>query len=121
MDLLLDFVAQLFWFIKEVAIYVLFGLLIAGFLRYAISESRFIRYFGRNDIRSSALASLFGIPLPLCSCSVLPMMVSLRERGASKGATVSFLISTPETGVDSVSITYALLDPIMTVAVPWLP
>ena len=64
------------------------------------------------------LASLFGIPLPLCSCSVLPVATSLRRSGASKGATTSFLISTPETGLDSIGITYALLDPIMTVARP---
>ena len=63
-------------------------------------------------------ASLYGVPIPLCSCSVIPTAASLRKAGASKGATTSFLISTPETGVDSISVTYALLDPLMTVIRP---
>jgi uncharacterized membrane protein YraQ (UPF0718 family) len=61
---------------------------------------------------------LFGIPIPLCSCGVLPAAASLKKQGANNGATTAFLISTPESGVDSMAITYALLDPIMTVARP---
>lgn len=118
MDLLIEFIEETFWFVKESAVYILFGILVAGYLRFAVSQSRFDRFFGRDDLKSVTSASLFGIPLPLCSCAVLPMMISLRKRGASKGATVSFLISTPETGVDSISVTYALLDPIFTVARP---
>ncbi len=63
-------------------------------------------------------AAIFGIPIPLCSCGVLPAAASLKKQGANNGATTAFLISTPESGVDSISITYALLDPIMTVARP---
>jgi len=63
-------------------------------------------------------ASLLGVPLPLCSCGVLPSAVSLRKQGAGKGATLAFLISTPETGIDSIAVSWALLDPIMTVARP---
>lgn len=59
-----------------------------------------------------------GIPLPLCSCGVIPVSIGLRKQGASKGATTAFLIATPETGVDSIAITYALLDPLMTVIRP---
>jgi len=59
-----------------------------------------------------------GIPLPLCSCGVVPTALSLRKMGATRGATTSFLISTPETGVDSIAISYALLDPVMTVFRP---
>ncbi len=118
MSLLTEFIDQVFWFMKESAIYILFGILIAGFLRHVISEKRFTKSFGGDDLKSTTLASLFGIPLPLCSCSVLPMMISLRRQGASKGATTAFLISTPETGVDSISVTYALLDPLFTVARP---
>ena len=63
-------------------------------------------------------ASLFGVPLPLCSCGVIPVAVELRKQGAGRGATTSFLISTPETGVDSMLLTYALMGPVMTVARP---
>ncbi len=63
-------------------------------------------------------AAVLGIPLPLCSCSVLPMAHQLRKNGLNKGATASFLISTPETGVDSILLTYSLTDPILTVARP---
>lgn len=118
MYFLVEIFSQAFWFLKESAPYMLIGIVVAGMLRHMISEERFTRYFGQNRFKSVGLASLFGIPLPLCSCSVLPMMVSLRKQGASKGAATSFLISTPETGVDSISITYALLDPIFTVARP---
>jgi len=63
-------------------------------------------------------AAVIGVPLPLCSCGVLPTALGLRKQGASKGATTAFMISTPETGVDSMAVTYALIDPIMTVVRP---
>lgn len=69
-------------------------------------------------MRSVMLAAMVGIPLPLCSCGVVPAAAALKKQGASKGATMSFLISTPETGVDSIPITYALLDPVMTMIRP---
>ncbi len=49
---------------------------------------------------------------------MLTAAVSLRKQGATKGATTAFMISTPESGVDSIAVTYALLDPVMTVARP---
>jgi uncharacterized membrane protein YraQ (UPF0718 family)/regulator of protease activity HflC (stomatin/prohibitin superfamily) len=118
MSLAVEFFSQVYWLFKESAPYMILGILIAGFLRFILSEKRFIHAFGKDNLGSVTRASLLGIPLPLCSCSVLPVAISLRQRGASKGATTSFLISTPETGVDSISITYALLDPIFTVARP---
>ncbi|MBU0754238.1 MAG: SO_0444 family Cu/Zn efflux transporter, partial [Planctomycetes bacterium] len=118
MTFLTSIIGQIFWYMKESAPYMIFGIIVAGMLRHLLSEKRFTRYFGGDDFKSVGFATLFGIPLPLCSCSVLPMMVSLRQRGASKGAATAFLISTPETGVDSISLTYALLDPIFTVARP---
>ena len=72
----------------------------------------------RGKFKSVFKAAFLGIPLPLCSCGVLPAAVSLRKQGANTGATTAFLISTPESGVDSLAITYALLDPLMTVARP---
>ena len=104
--------------VGESAPYLLIGFALAGVLKAIVPEDKVYKHLGENRFKSVTLASLFGIPLPLCSCSVLPVATSLRRSGASKGATTSFLISTPETGLDSIGITYALLDPIMTVARP---
>ena len=104
--------------VAESAPYLLIGFALAGVLKAIVPEDRVYKHLGEDRFKSVTLASLFGIPLPLCSCSVLPVATSLRRSGASKGATTSFLISTPETGLDSIGITYALLDPIMTVARP---
>ena len=98
--------------------YVLFGLLMAGLLKAVIPDSFVSRHLGGNSARAVIKASLLGMPLPLCSCGVLPVAASLKKQGAGPGPTTAFLISTPETGVDSMAITYALLDPIMTVIRP---
>lgn len=98
--------------------YMLFGLLIGGMLKVFLSADYVAKHLGSGRFSSVLKASLLGIPIPLCSCGVLPAAASLKKQGANKGATASFLISTPESGVDSISITYALLDPIMTVARP---
>jgi uncharacterized membrane protein YraQ (UPF0718 family) len=111
-------VQDIIYIFNESAIYILFGFLIAGILKETIAPEKIFTHLGKNNFLSVFLASLFGIPLPLCSCAVLPTALSLRRQGASKGATLSFLISTPETGADSISITYALIDPIMTVFRP---
>jgi len=98
--------------------YLLLGLLIAGLVKVLLPSAVVARHLGGNDWRSVSLASLVGAPLPLCSCSVVPTAAALRRRGASPGATTSFLIATPETGVDSIGITWALFDPLMTIARP---
>ena len=98
--------------------YIIFGLLISGILRVFITPESIARHLGEGRFMSVFKAALFGIPIPLCSCGVLPAAVSLKKQGANNGATTAFLISTPESGVDSIAITYALLDPIMTVARP---
>ncbi|MCD4708266.1 MAG: permease [Candidatus Sabulitectum sp.] len=85
------------------------GLLIAGILHVFVKRDRIFRHMGRPGLRSSIKASLIGVPLPLCSCGVLPAALGLRKDGASKGAAVSFLASTPQTGVDSIAATWALL------------
>ena len=113
-----DYFAVMLKLVAESAPYLLIGFALAGLLKAIVPEDKVYRHLGGNSLKSVTLASLFGIPLPLCSCSVLPVATSLRRSGASKGATTSFLISTPETGLDSIGITYALLDPIMTVARP---
>lgn len=98
--------------------FLLAGFVIAGFLKAWIPDSLVFRHLGQNRFRSVAIASVAGAPLPLCSCSVIPSAISLKKSGASKGATTSFLVSTPETGVDSIGVTWALMDPIMTVVRP---
>jgi hypothetical protein len=104
--------------VAEAAPFLLLGFVAAGLFRALIPEQQVFRLLGQDGFRSVLLASLIGVPLPLCSCSVIPAATALRQSGASRGATTSFLISAPETGVDSISITWALMDPIMTVTRP---
>lgn len=100
------------------SIYMLFGFFVAGILYVFIKPEKISRYLGKGKIRSVFLSALAGIPLPLCSCGVVPAAAGLRKQGANKGATLAFLISTPETGADSIPITYALMDPLMAVVRP---
>nr|WP_321420122.1 SO_0444 family Cu/Zn efflux transporter [uncultured Methanomethylovorans sp.] len=104
----------------EMSPYLFMGFLIAGILHVLVPDEKILSYLGESagKVRSVINASLMGLPLPLCSCGVVPTALSLKKRGATKGAALSFMISTPETGVDSIAITYALLDPIMTVFRP---
>jgi hypothetical protein len=100
------------------SVYILFGILIAGLLKVFLNPATVAKHLGSGRFSSVIKAALIGVPLPLCSCGVLPAAVSLKKQGANKGATTAFLISTPESGVDSIAISYALLDPIMTVIRP---
>lgn len=95
--------------LNEMSPYVLLGFLIAGFLHVFINEATLTRHLSGNGWKSVVKAAAIGIPLPLCSCGVLPTAVSLRRQGASKAATTSFLIATPQTGIDSIAATYSLL------------
>lgn len=94
--------------------YLLLGFLAAGALSVWVSPAFVERHLGRAGFPQILKAALLGVPLPLCSCSVIPVAASLRRHGASKGATVSFLASTPQTGVDSIFATWALLGPVFT-------
>ena len=100
------------------AFWLLLGLLAAGFIKSYIAEDTMRRWVGGKGFAAVSRAALFGAPLPLCSCGVLPAAIGLRRSGASKEATVSFLISTPETSVDSIAVTYALMGPLMAVYRP---
>jgi uncharacterized membrane protein YraQ (UPF0718 family) len=104
--------------LQQASIYILFGLLIGGLLKVFLSPAYVASHLGTGRFSSVFKAALFGIPIPLCSCGVLPAAASLKKQGANNGATTAFLISTPESGVDSISITWALLDPLMTIARP---
>jgi len=102
----------------EASPYIIFGLFVAGLIQIFVDKEKIAKHLGKPGLKSVLKASLFGVPLPLCSCGVIPTAMSLRKNGASKGAVVSFMISTPETGVDSIAISFALLDPIMAVFRP---
>ncbi|MDP6543698.1 MAG: SO_0444 family Cu/Zn efflux transporter [Phycisphaerae bacterium] len=104
-----DIAAQFWSTIGEMAPFLLFGFLAAGVLSVLVSADWIQRHLGRGRIAPVIKASAFGVPLPLCSCSVIPVATSLRRHGASKGATTAFLISTPQTGVDSIFATFSLL------------
>jgi uncharacterized membrane protein YraQ (UPF0718 family)/ABC-type Zn uptake system ZnuABC Zn-binding protein ZnuA len=102
----------------EASLYVLIGFLAAGLLHEYLPTDMIARHLGRDDARAVVLAALFGAPIPLCSCGVLPAAAALRKKGASRSSLLSFLVSTPETGVDSVALTYGLLGPVMAVVRP---
>ena len=93
----------------QMAPYLLFGFLVAGVLSVCISPEFVERHLGGRGFGPVLKAALFGVPLPLCSCGVIPVSASFRRHGASRAATTSFLLSTPQTGVDSIAVTYALL------------
>ncbi len=102
----------------ELAPYLLFGFLIAGGLSIFISPQSVERHLGRGGFGPVWRAAVFGIPLPLCSCGVIPVAASMRRHGASRAAVAAFLLSTPQTGMDSIAATYALLGPIVAVFRP---
>ena len=102
----------------ESAPWLLLGFAVAGVIKAWVPEDLLASQLGKPGLGSSVKAALVGAPLPLCSCGVIPAAVGLRRSGASKNATTAFLISTPETGVDSVSVSYALLGPFMAVIRP---
>ncbi len=114
----MELLREIWFFTREVAAYLIGGFLLAGLLRAFLTERTVARHLGGTSFWPVLKASLLGMPLPLCSCSVLPIAATLRKGGASRGATSSFLISTPETGVDSVAVSYAMLDPLLTIARP---
>lgn len=102
----------------DAAPWLLGGLVIAGLIHSFVGTETLAKHLGQDDLASTVKAALFGAPLPLCSCSVIPAAMSLKRNGASKSATVSFLVSTPETGADSIAVSYALLGPFMAIIRP---
>jgi len=102
----------------DMAPYLLFGFFVAGLLSIALSPEFVERHLGGSGPGSILKAALLGIPLPLCSCGVIPVAAGLRSHGASRAATTAFLISTPQTGVDSLLVTYSLLGPVVAIVRP---
>jgi uncharacterized membrane protein YraQ (UPF0718 family) len=108
-----------FWnTVTEMSPYLLFGFFMAGVLSIFVTQQIVQRHLGGRGFIPLLKASIFGVPLPLCSCGVIPVSMSLHKHGASKGSTISFLISTPQTGVDSIFVTLSLLGPIFAVFRP---
>ena len=122
MDSLLDALLRILdgaWdMFLDVAPFLLLGFLIAGLLKVLIPDDWIARRLGGRGPGPVLKAALLGVPLPLCSCGVIPAAMGLRKQGASRGATLSFLVSTPETGVDSIAVTYAILGPFLAVVRP---
>lgn len=116
--MLIELLNNIWLVFLDTAFWLLIGLLAAGVIKSFIAEDTMKRWVGGKGIGAILRAALFGAPLPLCSCGVLPAAIGLHRSGASKEATVSFLISTPETSVDSVAVTYALMGPVMAVFRP---
>ena len=109
MDSVIVFVQEFVTLFSEMAPFLLLGFLLAGILHVWVPNHVYVPKISKSNFASVLWAALFGVPLPICSCGVIPTSIALRKEGASKGASVSFLISTPATGVDSILATYSLL------------
>ncbi len=118
MNTVVSILVESWHLLLDSSVYIIFGLVISGLLKVFLNPAYVSRHLGRGRFSSVLKAAALGVPIPLCSCGVIPAAASLRKQGANKGAVTAFLISTPESGVDSISISWALLDPIMTVARP---
>jgi hypothetical protein len=117
-DILFSIVRESWSVLGQMAPYLLLGFLAAGVLSVCISPEFVERHLGGRGFRPVWKATLFGVPLVLCSCGVIPVTASVRRHGASRAAATSFLLSTPQTGIDSIAITYALLGPVVAIFRP---
>ena len=115
MEFISTFFSALVELSNAMAPYILFGLIFAGILHETVPESLVTKHLGKESVSSVVKSTIFGIPLPVCSCGVIPLATSIKKSGASKGATLSFLISTPITGVDSILATYGMFGWIFTI------
>lgn len=113
-----DFLYNLYYLALDASFWLVIGLFIGGLFKTLIPTDLLQKHLSKPGFASIIKAAILGAPLPLCSCGVIPAAMGLREAGASKSATTSFLVSTPETGVDSVFITYAMMGPFMAVVRP---
>ena len=108
-NILIEFSHHIFNLLYEMAPYLLIGFGFAGLLSVIVSQEKIESQIGNQGFLSNIKAVLYGIPLPLCSCGVIPVSASLKKHGASKGSVISFLVATPQTGVDSIMVTYGML------------
>lgn len=102
----------------DVSVFMLFGFLVAALLYVFFKADKIKKYLGKGRVKPVLLSALFGIPIPLCSCGVIPVVAGLKKQGANDGAALAFMIATPESGVDSIAVSWAMLDPVMTIIRP---
>ena len=114
----MELINSLLFMLNEMSPYILLGFLIAGLMHAFIPQNTLARHLSGTGWKSVAKSALIGIPLPLCSCGVLPTAIAMRRNGASRAASTSFLISTPQTGVDSIAATWSLLGPAFAIIRP---
>jgi len=112
------FISETIFLFLEISPYLLMGFFFAGIIHTILGESYIRKHFAKSGIVSTIKATILGIPLPICSCGVIPIAESLRKDGASKSSVMSFLVSTPSSGVDSIFATYALMGPVFAVFRP---
>ncbi len=108
----MDYLHNLWELFVDMSFYIMIGLLFTGILHAFVNKDAILKHVGKKSTASVVKASVLGVPLPLCSCGVVPTAMYLGKSGASKGAVVSFLTSTPQTGVDSIIATYGLMGPL---------
>ncbi|MDO9542808.1 MAG: SO_0444 family Cu/Zn efflux transporter [Kiritimatiellia bacterium] len=118
MQILIQFLQSFWQTAGEMAPFLLFGFAVTALSVLIVKPDFIERHLGAAGKFSVLKAASFGVPLPLCSCSVIPVAISLRQHGAGKGATAAFLVSTPQTGVDSIFVTYSLLGPVFAIVRP---
>ena len=106
---MMDYINAFVSMLNGMSPYLLLGFLIAGLLHAFVPSTIYSRYLAGTGFRPVLTAALFGVPLPLCSCGVLPTAVALRRSGSSRAASTSFLLATPQTGVDSIAATYSMM------------
>ena len=109
MQVIINIVKESWYLFFQMSTYLILGLFVAGLIHIFLKPETIFRHLGKPGFLSIVKAVLFGVPLPLCSCGVLPPAASFYRSGASKGSVLAFLISTPTTGIDSIFATYGLL------------
>ena len=118
MDLLVRFLDFLWSSFLLLAPMLLLGLFLAGLIHVFISRQAILRWLRRDSLKSVASSAAIGVPMPLCSCSVVPVVAEMRRKGASRSSCMSFLITAPETGADSILVTHAFFGPVAAVVRP---
>ncbi len=111
----MEFLKELINLFIDMSFYIMIGLLMVGILNSFVNRKWIVKQVGKNNILSVIKAAVIGVPLPICSCGVVPMAVELKKSNASNGAVNSFLISTPQTGVDNIIATWGIIGPFMAI------
>jgi uncharacterized membrane protein YraQ (UPF0718 family)/copper chaperone CopZ len=111
-DYLGFFLSEIWSLCIQMSPFLLLGMFVSGLISIFVNSRLILKHIGSKNFLSILKSTVLGIPIPLCSCGVIPVAATLRDSGASKGSTVSFLVSTPQTGVDSIFLTYGMLGPV---------